>query len=225
VLGLLNDPAAAAKAHAVGVGGQFAAALGGNSGLPGLVPFDGRFQVDALSDGRFPFSGVMYGGSFAELGPTAVLRVLDTDADIRVVVGSKRCQCLDQAIFTHIGIDPAEQRIIGVKSTVHSICVRIRCLQLSNRRLAEVHAIGIRPCRRCGGRLRVIVLNRPNRKSVVAPELLVLNEGLARALVDLEQALLQALNSLRVGDVVIVSEVPRTYRQFPVAVARHVGGH
>ena len=61
----------------------------------------------------------MNGGSVAELGPTAVLRVLDCEADVRVVVGSKRCQCLDQAIFSHIGIDPAGTRILAVKSTVH----------------------------------------------------------------------------------------------------------
>lgn len=119
VIGLLDDPAVAAKAHAVGVGGAFAAALGGKSGLPGLGPFEARFGVEALSDGQFPFTGEMYAGSVAELGPTALLRVLDRDADVRVVVGSKRCQCLDQAIFTHIGIEPAAQRIIGVKSTVH----------------------------------------------------------------------------------------------------------
>ena len=119
VLGLLDDLTVAAQAHAVGVGGEFAAALGGKSGLPGLGCFKGRFQVEALSDGHFPFTGEMYAGSVAELGPTALLRVLVRDADVRVVVGSKRCQCLDQAIFTHIGIEPVAQRIIGVKSTVH----------------------------------------------------------------------------------------------------------
>ncbi len=40
-------------------------------------------------------------------------------ADVRVVVGSIRCQCLDQAIFRHCGIEPAEQRIVAVKSSVH----------------------------------------------------------------------------------------------------------
>ena len=119
VLGLLDDPAIAAMAHDLGVGREFTAALGGKSGLPGLTSYRGRFRVEALSDGRFPFTGVMYGGSVAELGPTAVLRVLDCEADVRVVVGSKRCQCLDQAIFTHIGIEPAGMRILAVKSTVH----------------------------------------------------------------------------------------------------------
>ncbi len=119
VLALLNDPQVAERAHRLGVDGTLDASLGGKSGLPGQVPFEGHFRIEALSDGHFPFTGLMYAGNVAALGPTAVLRVLDSDADVRVVVGSKRCQCLDQAIFTHIGIDPAEQRILGLKSTVH----------------------------------------------------------------------------------------------------------
>lgn len=119
VLGLLDDPGVAAQAHAAGVGAEIDAALGGRSGLPGAGPFRGRFGVEALGQGSFPFTGEMYGGSVAEIGPMAALRVLGTPADVRVVVGSRRCQCLDRAIFTHVGIDPARCRVVGVKSTVH----------------------------------------------------------------------------------------------------------
>ena len=119
VLGMLDDPAAVRAALAAGEGGTFAFALGGKSGLPGLGPFEGRFRVLALHDGRFEFTGEMYRGAVAEVGPTALLQVLDTGADVRVVVGSKRCQALDQAVFSHLGVDPAAQRIVAVKSTVH----------------------------------------------------------------------------------------------------------
>ena len=119
VLALLNDPEAAARAHERGVGASFRSALGGGSDVPGDAPFHGRFRVEALSDGRFPFTGEMYAGGVAELGPTAALRVLDRDSDVRVVVGSRRCQCLDRAIFSHLGIAPHEQRVLAVKSTVH----------------------------------------------------------------------------------------------------------
>ncbi|HSF94731.1 MAG TPA: M81 family metallopeptidase [Thermohalobaculum sp.] len=118
VLGMLNDPEIAARAHALGEGGTFEAPLGGKAGLA-PDPFQGRFRVEALSEGRFAFTGEMYAGSIADTGPTALLRVLDDRCDLRVVVGSKRCQCLDQAIFRHIGVDPAEARIVAVKSTVH----------------------------------------------------------------------------------------------------------
>jgi microcystin degradation protein MlrC len=48
-----------------------------------------------------------------------VLRVLDTRADIDVVVTSIRNQCLDLAQFTHFGLDPTAARIVVVKSTAH----------------------------------------------------------------------------------------------------------
>jgi microcystin degradation protein MlrC len=85
----------------------------------------------------------MYGGMKASLGPMAVLRVLDTTADVRVVVGSVRCQCLDQAIFTHIGIKPAGQRIVAVKSSVH---FRADFEAIADKILV-VEAPGAHPCR------------------------------------------------------------------------------
>lgn len=118
VLGMLNDPEVAAQAHAMGQGAEFDAALGDKAG-PNPDPFHARFRVEALSDGRFPFTGEMYAGIAADTGPAALLRVVDDHADVRVVISSKRCQNLDQAIFTHLGIDPAEARIVVVKSTVH----------------------------------------------------------------------------------------------------------
>jgi len=36
-----------------------------------------------------------------------------------VIVGSTRAQCLDLAIFRHLGVEPTEQKILAVKSTVH----------------------------------------------------------------------------------------------------------
>ncbi len=49
----------------------------------------------------------------------ALLRIVDEVADLRVIVGSSRFQCLDQAILRHVGIEPSEQGIVAVKSTVH----------------------------------------------------------------------------------------------------------
>jgi microcystin degradation protein MlrC len=119
VMALLDDAETALQAHELGVGAEFSAFLGGKSGQDGQYPLEGRFRVETLDNGKFTFTGDMFGGITADLGPMAVLRVLDTPADVRVVVGSTRCQCLDQAIFRHIGIEPAEQRIVAVKSSVH----------------------------------------------------------------------------------------------------------
>ena len=116
VLGMLNDPDVAAMAHKAGIGAVLETSLGGKAGQDG-VPFKGRFAVEALSNGQFAFAGEMYAGSVAETGPGALLRVKGTD--VRIVVGSVRCQALDRAVFTQLGVDLAKPRIIAVKSTVH----------------------------------------------------------------------------------------------------------
>ena len=143
VLALLDDAETALQAHNLGVGTEFSAMLGGKSGQDGQFPFDGRFRVETLGNGEFTFTGDMFGGITANLGPMAVLQVLDTPADVRVVVGSVRCQCLDQAIFRHCGIEPAEQRIVAVKSSVH---FRADFESLADKILV-VEAPGAHPCR------------------------------------------------------------------------------
>ena len=119
VIGLMHDPEMAARAHRAGVGMTIEGPLGGRSGLAHQHPFAGRFEVEVLSDGLCPFTGEMYGGATAVLGPCAVLRVVAAGADVRIVVTSRRSQCLDRGLFTHFGIDPGTTRIVCVKSTVH----------------------------------------------------------------------------------------------------------
>ena len=143
VLALLDDAQIAKKAQELGVAAEFSASLGGRSGQEGQHPFEGRFRVETLGNGEFTFTGDMFGGITANLGPMAVLRVLDTPADVRVVVGSTRCQCLDQAIFRHVGIEPAAQRIVAVKSSVH---FRADFESMADRILVVV-APGAHPCR------------------------------------------------------------------------------
>ncbi|MCZ6488435.1 MAG: M81 family metallopeptidase [Gammaproteobacteria bacterium] len=118
-LAVMYDPEVAGHAHEAGVGAQIEVALGAKSGFEGVFPYKGRFEVEALGDGHFDFTGEMYKGSVAELGPMALLRVLEPGCDVRIIVGSERGQCLDLAIIRHLGIEPTEQSILVVKSTVH----------------------------------------------------------------------------------------------------------
>ena len=118
-LGALFDPDAAAAAHEAGVGAEFDFALGGKFGGNENPPYDGRFKVVALSDGNFEYAGAMMGGCKAALGPTAALEVVDSKSKVRVVVTSARIQCLDRAVFNHLGINPSQLSIVAVKSTVH----------------------------------------------------------------------------------------------------------
>ena len=61
----------------------------------------------------------MFGGSHADLGPVALLKIFDTS--IRVVVGSKRAQNADQEMFRVVGLEPCQHKIICVKSAMHFV--------------------------------------------------------------------------------------------------------
>ena len=115
VLGLLIDPASAEKARAIGIGRKAPFALGEISGVPGHYPYEDEFQVVQLGDGRFTCTGPMFHGFRMELGPMAVL---EKDG-VRVVLASKKCQAADQEMFRHVGIEPKQQRIMALKSSVH----------------------------------------------------------------------------------------------------------
>ena len=117
VLALLNDPQVAKHAHSIGVGNTFSANLGGK--LPSHSPFSSKFEVLQLSDGKFMCTGEMMAGVRTDVGATALLRVLQGSGRVRVVVASSRFQCLDAAVFTHIGIDLSKEQLVVVKSSVH----------------------------------------------------------------------------------------------------------
>lgn len=115
VLGFMCDAQAAAAAHAAGAGSKVTLKLGGRSGPVGVTPFEATFSVDKLGNGKMKTDGAVSGGREIDVGPMALLRV----DGIRIVVTSKRFQALDQAPFRHLGIEPAEQKILVLKSTCH----------------------------------------------------------------------------------------------------------
>jgi microcystin degradation protein MlrC len=113
VLGLINDAQNAASCHAAGEGASLTLRLGGKSdGVPLAV----TGTVERLTDGRFTRTDPLGKGNPADLGPTALLRVAE---GVRVIVVSRKMQALDQALFTHVGVEPAEQKILALKSSVH----------------------------------------------------------------------------------------------------------
>ena len=89
--------------------------LGAKSGQPGHEPYCGTFRVEALSDGKIHSTGVYFAGGKISLGPTALL-ALD---GVKVVVSTRAEQAADQAMFSHLGLDPASMSILSLKSTVH----------------------------------------------------------------------------------------------------------
>jgi len=115
VLGLLNDPEVALQAHEAGEGATICAELGGKSGMPGHRPLAGDYHVLKLGDGHFTGTGPMWHGARMELGPMALLEI----QGVRVAVGSVMMQAADQSIFRHLGVEPADEKILALKSSVH----------------------------------------------------------------------------------------------------------
>lgn len=117
VLGVMVDPAAAAQAHAAGEGAQIALSLGAHdapaAGDP--PPVEATFHVERLHDGQVQATGSVFRGYRLSLGPSACLRL----GGVRVVVASRKVQMLDLALMRFLGIEPAQQRMLVVKSTVH----------------------------------------------------------------------------------------------------------
>jgi len=112
---VMCDPDAARAAHEAGEGAAVTLDLGGRHAIPGDSPFHGTFTVTRLSDGRFRTTGRSIPGRDVDLGPTALLTI----GGVSIVVANRRMQAFDQDIFRHIGIEPAEQKILVLKSTCH----------------------------------------------------------------------------------------------------------
>ncbi len=139
VLSMLYDPEAAAAAHAAGAGAEIELALGGRF-TAYSQPVVASVIIERLSDGVFDFSGPMFGGAHAQLGPVARLKLKGTG--ITVVVGSRRAQNADQEMFRVVGIEPAEHAIVCVKSGVHFMADYLRITD----RILFAEAPGANPC-------------------------------------------------------------------------------
>lgn len=114
-LGYLCDSEAAKAAHAAGKGAKITIDLGGRNGPEGVVPFHGTFEVKELGDGKIRTTGPVSGNRDIDLGLMALLQI----GGVKVVVTTKRMQALDQAPFRHLGVEPKQQKILALKSTVH----------------------------------------------------------------------------------------------------------
>jgi len=119
IVGVMCDAETAELAHANGIGQSINTAIGAKSGLPDHAPVPGDFLVLALSDGLIAYTGEMYKGVTASIGKSCLLAYDNNPDGIQIVVSSCRTQCLDQALFTHFGVDLSRKEIIVVKSTVH----------------------------------------------------------------------------------------------------------
>lgn len=111
----LWDPEAVTACVRAGVGATLTLRVGGKVDDRHGAPVEVTGRVRTLSDGRFVHKGPMFRGLEGRLGPTAVL---DVD-DVKIILISHRWQTLDPEMIRFVGIDPRDERIIVVKSSIH----------------------------------------------------------------------------------------------------------
>jgi microcystin degradation protein MlrC len=117
VIGMIVDPEAAEMATAAGEGALLECGVGAKIGYAGETPVEAQWRVVRLGSGVFTGSGPMYGGAKFQIGPMAL--VTDEASGVSAVLAAKRIQVVDQEMFRHVGVEPAEVPILGLKSTVH----------------------------------------------------------------------------------------------------------
>jgi microcystin degradation protein MlrC len=111
-LGPLWDAGAVRIAFDAGVGARLALRVGGKIAPQSGDPVDATWEVRALARDM-----VMTGlaGTPAKLGDSTLV-VCD---DVEVVLTSYRCQAFGVDLFTQLGCDPAQRKLVVVKSSQH----------------------------------------------------------------------------------------------------------
>jgi microcystin degradation protein MlrC len=119
-LAIMADPESAAAAVAAGEGATVALRLGGKVDTLHGAPLDVTARVLRVTDGRFRHKGPMSTNLEMNLGPTAVIAITGANGgEVRVVLTTHRYQPTDLEVFRSQGIEPTEQQIVAVKSSVH----------------------------------------------------------------------------------------------------------
>ena len=110
-IGPIWDPIAVRLCFDSGVGSSFPLRIGGKIGLASGQPVDARVEVTALKRDCWQ----SFGPTKVPLGDCAAVRI----GGVAVILITKRTQALGLELFSNLGIDPRECKIVVVKSTNH----------------------------------------------------------------------------------------------------------
>ncbi len=114
-IGCIWDPIAARVAIEAGTGAQLDLRVGGKMGRMSGDPIDLHVTV-----GEIALDARQYFGHEAEQMEIPIGDTVAVSANgIRLVLISTRTQTFSPHVFTHVGINPADQKILVVKSTQH----------------------------------------------------------------------------------------------------------
>lgn len=118
-VGPLCDPQAVAELIAAGVGQRVTVKLGNKRPMPKLgltktpVPLTG--VVRAITDGEYVITGPTYTGERVGMGRSVVFDI----GAAQIVVTESTHEPWDLGVFTSVGIDPARQRFLLLKSRMY----------------------------------------------------------------------------------------------------------
>ncbi len=110
-VGPIWDPIAVRLCFDAGVGARFALRFGGKIGPASGQPVDATVEVTALVRDCWQ----SFGPTQVPLGDCAAVRI----GGVEVVLITKRTQALGLELFSNLGIDPCQRKIVAVKSTNH----------------------------------------------------------------------------------------------------------
>ncbi len=114
-LAMVVDPAAAAACHSAGVGARLRLTVGHQVdprwGRPHTL--DGR--VAALSDGDFTYTGGIFGGTRASMGPSAVVEV----GSLRLLVMTASTYDWADEQYRSVGLDPVAAKWVEAKNMMN----------------------------------------------------------------------------------------------------------
>jgi microcystin degradation protein MlrC len=111
----LRDAAGAAACAQAGIGAEVILAVGHSLSRAEGQPLTIGGRVVALTDGQYRMKGPGATGSVMEMGLTAVLAI----GDIRLVLKSLPSLEWDPAVYSSVGLDPADAALVFVKSPGH----------------------------------------------------------------------------------------------------------
>ena len=112
---LIVDPQTVEQAIQAGVGAEIAVALGNKLDPSYGVPLACTARVERIADGRFRYSGGIYGNTDAEMGPSVLLRI----GSAQVVVASFPSYEYADEQFRALGLDVRKMKFIVVKNPIN----------------------------------------------------------------------------------------------------------
>lgn len=115
VTALIVDAETVHQAVEAGVGARIAVTLGNKQDPAYGPPLQGLATVERIADGRFRYSGGIFGKTEAHMGPTVLLRM----GEAHLVVASFPSYEYADEQFTALGVDARKMKFVIVKNPIN----------------------------------------------------------------------------------------------------------